>query len=255
VTDISTTGLVAAGERLRVGSVLSKSLEIYLRNSPKCFAVGAVMGVPSLVSLVYVLRLSGAASANSGSIAFFIEMGFLLVWVLIFALSQSMMIHGVFQDIRGRNFEIGVSIARGLRRSFPVIGTSTYAFFTVMIGMFLIFVPGFIAITMLFVVIPVCVVEGLGPGASFKRSRELTKGQRWRVLAVYLAPAIVIAICNLLLMRLGVRSLGLPGFTAGSFLIAAIGGSYQAIVNIVTYHDLRAIKEGLQVEQLAAVFD
>src|SRR5215472_2333627 len=182
------------------------------------------MGVASLVSRNRILLLPEVVGTKFGGIAFLIEMGFLLVWVLIFTLSQSMMIHGVFQDMRGRKFAIGVSIARGLRRFFPVIGTSIYAFFLVMIGMFLVIVPGFIAITMLFVVIPVCVVEGLGPGASFKRSRELTKGQRWRVLAVYLAPAIVIAICNLLLMRLGVRSLGLPGFTAGSFLIAAIGG-------------------------------
>ena len=255
MTDISTTSLAAAGEKLRVGSVLSRSLEIYLRNFPRCFAIGAVMGVPSLVSLTYVLYFSGVVRTKSGGIAFFIEMGFLLVWVLIFTLSQSMMIHGVFQDIRGRSFEIGVSIARGLRRFFPVIGTSIYAFFMVMIGMFLIIVPGFMAITMLFVVIPVCVVEGLGPGASIKRSRELTKGQRWRILAIYLAPAIVIAICNTLLHRIGLRNLGLPGYTAGSFLVTAIGGSYQAIANIVTYHDLRAVKEGLHIEQLAAVFD
>jgi len=182
-------------------------------------------------------------------------MGVLLLWVLVFTLSQSTMIHGVFQDIRGLHFDLGASIARGLRRFFPVIGTSIYAFFMVMIGMFLVIVPGFIAIIMLFVVTPVCVVEGLGPGASIKRSRELTKGQRWRLLAIYLAPAIVIAICNTLLQRLGLRVFGVPGYAAGSFLIASIGGSYQAIANIVTYHDLRAVKEGLHVEQLAAVFD
>jgi hypothetical protein len=213
------------------------------------------MGVASLVSLNFVLVLPGLVGTKSGGIVFLIEMGFLLVWVLIFTLSQSMMIHGVFQDMRGRKFEIGVSIARGLRRFFPVIGTSIYAFFLVMIGMFLIIVPGFMAITMLFVVIPVCVVEGLGPGASIKRSRELTRGQRWRILAVYLAPAIVIAICNIVLLRIGYRSLSLPAYTAGSFLIASIGSSHQAVANIVTYHDLRAAKEGLQIEQLSAVFD
>jgi hypothetical protein len=125
----------------------------------------------------------------------------------------------------------------------------------VIIGFFLLIVPGVMAITMLFVVIPVCVVEGLGPGASIKRSRELTKGQRWRILGIYLAPAIVITICNLLLQRIGLRVFGMPGYAAGSFLVAAAGGSYQAIANIVTYHDLRAVKEGLQIEQLAAVFD
>ena len=98
-------------------------------------------------------------------------------------------------------------------------------------------------------------VEGLGPGASIKRSRELTKGQRWRILAIYLVPAIVITICNNLVQRLGIRVFGVLGYAAGIFLIASIGGSYQAIANIVTYHDLRGVKEGLHIEQLAAVFD
>jgi len=255
VTDISTTSLAAAGEKLRVGSVLSKSLEIYLRNFPKCFAIGAVMGLPSLLAAIYVYDLSRMVRTNSGGIVFLFEMGVLLLWVLLFTLGQSTMIHGAFQDIRGRNFDLGGSIAMGLRRFLPVIGTSICAYFIVIIGMFLIIVPGFIAITMLFVVIPVCVVEGLGPGASIKRSRELTKGQRWRILAIYLAPAIVIAICNTLLQRFGLLAFGVPGYAAGSFLVASIGGGYQAIADIVTYHDLRAFKEGLHIEQLAAVFE
>ena len=213
------------------------------------------MGLPSLVAAIYVYDISRMARAKPSGIAFLFEMGFLLLWVLLFTLSQATMTHGVFQDIRDRHLDLGASVARSLRRFLPVIGTSIYAFFIVIIGMFLVIVPGFIAFIMLFVVIPVCVVEGLGPGASIKRSRELTKGQRWRILAIYLVPAIVIAICNALVQRLGLRVFGVPGYAAGSFLIASIGGSYQAIANIVTYHDLRAVKEGLHIEQLAAVFD
>jgi hypothetical protein len=213
------------------------------------------MALPTLASSVYVFNLSRIARTKPGGVLFLIEMGFVLAWVLIFTLSLSMMIHAVFHDIRGLHFDIRGSIAKGLRRFFPVVGTSIYAFFLVMIGMVLLIVPGFMAMIMLFVVIPVCVVEGLGPGPSIKRNRELTKGQRWRIFAIYLAPAIVIAICNTLLLRAGLRILGVPGYTAGSLLVASIGGSYQAVANIVTYHDHRAAKEGLHIEQLAAVFD
>ena len=48
---------------------------------------------------------------------------------------------------------------------------------------------------------------------------------------------------------------GAAGMRLVSFLVAAVGGAYQAIVTIMTYHDLRAVKEGLDIEQLAAVFD
>jgi hypothetical protein len=103
VSDISTTSLAAAGERLRVGSVLSRSIEIYLRNFPKCLAVGAIIGLPQLVSAIYVFDLSRMARTSHGGVVYLFEMGFLLLWVLTFALGQSTMIYGAFQDIRGLN--------------------------------------------------------------------------------------------------------------------------------------------------------
>ena len=39
------------------------------------------------------------------------------------------------------------------------------------------------------------------------------------------------------------------------YVINAIGSAYLAVVIAVTYHQLRTAKEGLDSEQLAAVFD
>ena len=122
------------------------------------------------------------------------------------------------------------------------------------IGFFLLVVPGFMLLTM-FVIIPVCVVEGLGPIQSLGRSRQLTKGYRWRIFALYLIPGVIIGIAGVVLARLGMSIAGAAGYGLLSFLVTAVGGAYQAIVNIMTYHDLHAVKEGLDIEQLAAVFD
>ena len=164
------------------------------------------------------------------------------------------MIHGALQDIRGHPFDIGASIRRSLSRMLPVIGTAICAFAVVALGFVLLVVPGFIFVTMFYVVIPVCVVESLADPKSWP-SRELAKGHRWQIFAIYLVPAILLGICHFLLHRFGIRYGGIMGYAAGIFLLTAIGGTYQAIVNIVTYHDLRSTKEGLDVEHLAAVFD
>ena len=137
----------------------------------------------------------------------------------------------------------------------PVIGTAICAFAVVALGFVLLVVPGFIFVTMFYVVIPVCVVESLGPIRSLGRSRELAKGHRWQIFAIYLVPAMLLGICHFLLNRFGIRYGGIMVYAAGIFLLTAIGGTYQAIVNIVTYYDLRSTKEGLDVEHLAAVFD
>ena len=65
----------------------------------------------------------------------------------------------------------------------------------------------------------------------------------------------MIGICQFCLHRFGIRYGGITGYATGIFLLTAIGGTYQAIVNIVTYHGLRSTKEGLDIEHLAAVFD
>jgi len=41
--------------------------------------------------------------------------------------------------------------------------------------------PGLIVFTMWFVATPACVVERLGPFRSMGRSRQLTKGHRWKI--------------------------------------------------------------------------
>ena len=165
------------------------------------------------------------------------------------------MIRGALQDIRGQSFDIRASIGSSFTRMLPVIATTVCAFVVIGLGFCLLAVPGFIFLTMFYVVVPICVVESLGPIRSLGRSRELTKGRRWQIFAIYLIPAVVIGILNLVILRFGVRLAGIAGYATSTFLLTAIGGTYQAIVNIVTYHGLRSAKEGLDIEQLAAVFD
>ena len=251
MSESSMTGLTIASEGFRVGKVLSRALAIYLHNFPRYFVIAAAMGLPTLLSALYAGEIYRMVATASRGANILYSIGLMLPSVLVFVVAQSAMI----QDIRGRPFEIRTSILSGLRRFFPVIGTGVCAFVVVAIGMVLLIVPGFMALTMLFVVIPACVVEALGPIGSLRRSRELTQGQRWRVFAIYLVPAAVVAICNLLLQHVGIRVFGVAGYTIASFFVDTISGGYQAVANIVTYYDLRTTKEGLDIEQLAAVFD
>jgi hypothetical protein len=248
-------------EGFRIGRVLSKSLEILTGNFPKYFLFGAVMALPSLL---YSLTAKPPSTTHQdvstlapgflgAAIAGFLVS--IVIGIVIYGVCQSAMIYGAFQDIRGRPFEIGASIRRGLLRFLPVVAAVICASILIVIGLMLFIVPGLILLTMFFVVVPVCVVEALGPIKSLGRSARLTKGHRWRVLAIYLIPLIAVMIINYLLMRIGAASLNPTAAAIISFLVSAIGGSYWAIVDIVTYHDLRAVKEGMDIEQLAAVFD
>jgi hypothetical protein len=114
------------------------------------------------------------------------------------------------------------------------------------------------------VAMPVCVVEQLGPFGSLGRSRQLTKGHRWKIVGlqmVVIIPALIIG------GLVGAIIVGTGGFLAMASALSstlgqvvnliwsAIWTAFYAIVIVVTYHDLRVAKEGVDTEQIAAGFE
>ena len=116
-------------------------------------------------------------------------------------------------------------------------------------------IPAFIVFTMLAVAPPACVVERLGPIKSLKRSARLTKGHRWKVFGLWLATIGSGMIVQGVLVGVAVKIGGLPLGLLTQFLVGALWGAFYAILVVVAYHDLRVAKEGVDTDQIAAVFD
>jgi hypothetical protein len=108
---------------------------------------------------------------------------------------------------------------------------------------------------MWFVAVAACVVERRGPFAAMGRSNQLTKGHRWRIFGLLLLLVLVNLLASFLI-GLILRPLG---STIISFIVnlawSAIWGAYCAVSVAVSYHDLRVAKEGIDIEQIASVFD
>jgi heme/copper-type cytochrome/quinol oxidase subunit 2 len=106
----------------------------------------------------------------------------------------------------------------------------------------------------------------LGPTASMGRSAELTKGYRWQIFGVYLLIMIIAAIFLGIVGALVAVLFGSP-FTAAALgrgigigtllwlIVTAIYTAYFNIFVVMIYNDLRAAKEGIDTDQIAAVFD
>jgi hypothetical protein len=97
------------------------------------------------------------------------------------------------------------------------------------------------------------------------RSRALTKGHRWKLLGLMLLvilPALIFgAIVGALMFAVTGGFLAMAAAfstTLGqivNLIWNAIWTAFFAIVIVVTYHDLRVAKEGVDTEQIAAVFE
>ena len=132
-----------------------------------------------------------------------------------------------------------------------------------MIGTILLVIPGVIAYLMLWVAIPVAVIERPGAAASLRRSAQLTKGHRWQILGIVVliqilqivVSIVIIALVDLLLLAPGNDPSASAPLAAVDWVLQAFFTALAAVISAVGYHDLRVSKEGLDTQQIAAVFD
>jgi hypothetical protein len=245
---------------LRIGQVLSRAWSVFSGNFLK-FSV--VTGIAALLSLM----IPEASLANADTfaklpllvIAFVLRVG-------LATLSQATVFYGAFQDMRRRPFSLADGLQVDLDRFFPLLGLGLVAGLAIG-GLWipagilswsplkyaspLILLPVVMLLLMWSVSTPVCVVERLGPLGSLARSRELTKGHRWKIFGLVLVTTIPGVIVN---RTLGAGSLG-AAIHILSLIWNAIWTAFDSIVIVVTYHDLRVAKEGVDTEQIAAVFE
>ena len=266
----------------RVGRVINRSISILSRRFATVLIIAAAVYLPAFLINLSMLRFVWGDMVTRGpaqSVAYVI---FLSVLFIVFSvLGQAMIVHAVFQDIRRRPVSLGASVKVGLRRFFPLFGIAIL--FVVLIFLALALFIGLLAsvkppplrvllpvllalppipivliVTVYFVTTPACVVEERGPFGSMGRSAQLTKGHRWRIFGLELLLIGLLLIASILI---GLLNWALS--TIGGPLLGAISGllwntvwvAYYAVMVAVAYYDLRVCKEGIDIEQIAAVFD
>ncbi len=232
----------------RVGRVLNRTTSVLSRNFLIFFIVTTVASLP------LVLMRGLQSESEPGQNVVLVLISFFLA-IVLYTLSQAVVLYGAFQDMRGRPVSLSESLQVGLQRFFPIIGLAIIVSILVGLASILLIVPGLILFTMWFVATPVCVVERLGPNASMRRSSQLTKGHRWKIFGLILLLIIISAMVSPVI-EFGLAAVG--GSTLAiiaSLIWSGVWGAFYAISVVVTYHDLRVAKEGINIEQIAAVFD
>lgn len=267
------------GYRFQLGDAVGKTLTIWFQNFLPFALISLVLYIPvALFGLWYIESGGEALSTRTYTLLATILselMGQFLVAALMF---------GVVERLRGRKASIGASIGRGLPRvgSVVVVAILTGAPFLViqwamsgrsstgevaagaMIALVLV-IPALIYMTMVAVAVPAAVVENpgtLGLGA-LGRSFRLTSGRRWAVFGSYFVIGLVLAAGGFVIGlvafavwggRISEAMQG-TGFFLGVTALQALLQPASATLPAVMYYQLRRDKEGVDVEEIAAVFD
>jgi hypothetical protein len=243
---VNQTGTPAA---IRVGDVLADALRLFLARAVPFIGLSLIAFAPTFV---LGLLVSGSAGTSSAALYGFVTV---IIRLACSSLANAAIIYGVVQELRGRGFTFGDSLRIGFARLGPVIGLSLLVGILVTLAAILLVVPGIIVWCVYAVVVPVCVVETLGPTASMTRGAFLTKGNRWRIFGIF-------ALIFIASIVVGGIVGGLAGLTGGvrivqlaTFAIEAVIGAFNAVVVGVLYYQLRVAREGADIEKIAAVFD
>ncbi|HEY6254880.1 MAG TPA: hypothetical protein VIY51_03715 [Xanthobacteraceae bacterium] len=232
------------------GRALERTWSVLSRNFPAFFVVTVIASLPK-----YLFTFGVIPAPDHWLQALLLTIFATSLWVVIATLSQAMVLYGAFQAMRGRGFGVGESLRLGSRRIFAVIGVAITLMLFGSLGLIVFVVPGLMFFAMSFVALPACVVEERGVSSSMTRSAQLTKGHRWKMFALMMLIYIVDTIVDGTIDQiLGSAESGIPAF-AGHMVWSAIRGAFYAILVVVTYHDLRVAKEGIDTAGIAAVFE
>ncbi|MCC8165542.1 MAG: hypothetical protein LIQ31_05195 [Planctomycetes bacterium] len=169
---------------------------------------------------------------------------------------QAAVAYAVYRSMCGESSTAGESLAKGLKRFFPVLIASIIVGGLTAVGYILLVIPGLILTCIFIVTIPVCVVEQSGPLDSLQRSSVLTKEYRW---SIFFLLAFIVAVTTGLSLAVTPIVLFIPNSGLYTELIVhivlLIPIALKSVMTAVIYYTLREVKEGVSVENLANVFD
>ncbi|UCI06026.1 hypothetical protein [Mesorhizobium sp. B1-1-8] len=244
-------------DKFRIGRVLGDSFTVIGRNPVLCLGLGLVVyALPNFAFSLWFwesVTLVEHGSPEPSVQRIMLSAIGVVGYVLLLSFLQSALMRAAIEDLNGKRPLIRDCIGTALAFLLPAIGISFLLALGVLFGFVLLVVPGLLLLARWFVAIPVLIQERRGVLGSLARSRDLTAGSRWPVVAVWLVVFLATLAINLSLKRL-LFAFGSPSGFFVSTILAAAEFVVGSVVPAVSYVELRRVKEGTSVEELAEIF-
>jgi hypothetical protein len=216
--------------RVDIGRVVRRVWDIYVEQAPVLMPAAATVFVFTGI-LAYLLVVA--------------HPGLLLVALIIDLVAETLftgMIVRLVSDLRdGRR---DASVGSLLRAVTPLLGQLVIVGFVaavgIVIGFFLLILPGLYLITVWSVAAPVVVLERPPGLSALARSRELVRGNGWQVFGVILLLTILVAVVSGGI-ELAAESAGTGVGLAVRVVIGVLVAPISALAQSVLYFELRGI--------------
>jgi hypothetical protein len=250
---------------LGVGAIISNSFSILFGNFGKVFLLGFIGAFAGFIVNAALLGFgfaTGAADPLADPDTIWIKIILsTIINMVVYGLVTALLIQLAYDAKLGRSNSFSTYFKTALPAIFPIVILSFVVAILSGIGFLALLIGALWVYAVFYVMAPVAVIERGGFG-SLGRSAALTKEYRWPIVGLF----ILVALLSGIIQYIGsfvTASLGLiTGGTIGQFIaglglsmVAGLAYALGGIAIALVYARLREIKEGVDVDQIAAVFE
>jgi hypothetical protein len=196
----------------------------------------------ALILFLPVAVLNGLVLAGGGALA---ALATVAIGLIASFWYQGMVVEAVVDILDGRRDHTIGSLFSSVS---PVIGTlvgaGILATIIIVIGFILIIVPGLIALTFLAVVAPAVVIDRASATGALGRSRDLVRGNAWRVFGVIVVLFLITAVLSSIVNAIGGSASddSFVGFALADLVVRVLLTPLSAIAATVMYVELRRVR-------------
>lgn len=215
---------------------------------------GFVLGLAALLSGVPSFFGAQFTGRHMQSPADFFFSGFGLLNMIVMMLASAFLAASLYtlalKELDGESPTPREVFGAAGQMFLPLLGLNILFFIAVAGGMILLIVPGVLIALAWCVAGPALIAEGVGITQSFRRSADLTRGNRWLLFALFLLFFIASALVDSLLGAVGLAvSWGSPDFFSaprllGSAILSTISTALTYPGMVAVYVQLKALKGG-----------
>jgi hypothetical protein len=257
------TDAAVSGERFEFGRVVGQTFSLIGKNFVWFLLLALIfVGIPRFgVSYAQAYFLQSRPELFG-----WVTFGGAVVALVTTYILQGALTRAAVDDLSGRGVRLGAAIGDGFANFFPLFIVAILVGLGVGLGFIALIVPALVLAVRWAVAAPAVVMERVGPTGAMGRSAELTEGHRWAIfglLLLYLVFAYALQIgLALLITSMGATLEDRIALSMSGFIVGALGAASSAVVTLISsvgtaslYFELRRVKDGVGVEDLAKVFD
>ena len=165
------------------------------------------------------------------------------VFVVILSLVGTSLVQGgLVEVVRGLHIDgvdvpLGHALSRAADRVVKLLVTSIVAGICVGLAMLLLLVPGLVLLTRWSLLVPVVMLEDVGPLEALKRSREIVRGHGWTVFGVIFRVGLLVGLVGLLFGAVA-GAAGPVGWWVAVTLGSALTTPFAAHALTIVYYEL-----------------